>query len=183
MHDARAVDVSAPGRGDDFADAPLGVAGKERPNVLSHPGPADFACDAIRILGGCELEDQDQVRLIDLRDAGSECPCIDHELHPLSRRLDGRVRHRLAEMEVVGDDVHQVDATGSSGSPSSQNLYRGATGEVPTVVRMSMDKQEQLEQHMLLLVDAALRDGRPEDEIRKIVAEALRSDAVTQRAA
>ena len=48
---------------------------------------------------------------------------------------------------------------------------------------MSMDKQEQLEQHMLLLVDAALRDGRPEDEIRKIVAEALRGDDAAQRAA
>ena len=48
---------------------------------------------------------------------------------------------------------------------------------------MSMDKQEQLEQHMLLLVDAALRDGRSDVEISKLVTEAQRRDDDVQRAA
>ena len=46
-----------------------------------------------------------------------------------------------------------------------------------------MHKQEQLEQHMLLLVDAALRDGRSDVEISKLVAEALRRDTDVRRAA
>ena len=46
-----------------------------------------------------------------------------------------------------------------------------------------MDRQEQLEQHMLLLVDAALRDGRSDDEISKLVAEALRRENDVRRAA
>jgi hypothetical protein len=73
-------------------------------------GSANFACDAIRVLGCRELENQDQVRLIDLRDTGREPACIDHELHSLLRCLDGRVRHRFAQTEVVDDNVHQVDA-------------------------------------------------------------------------
>ena len=46
-----------------------------------------------------------------------------------------------------------------------------------------MDKQEQLEQHMLLLVDTALRDGRSDAEISKLVTEAQRRDDDVQRAA
>jgi hypothetical protein len=48
---------------------------------------------------------------------------------------------------------------------------------------MSRQEQEQLEQHMLLMVDAALRDGRSEVEISKLVAEALHSDIDVRRAA
>jgi len=48
---------------------------------------------------------------------------------------------------------------------------------------MSTHKQEQLEQHMLLMVDGALRDGRSEVEISKLVDEALRRDDAARRAA
>jgi len=49
------------------------------------------------------------VGLVDLYDAGSERACIHHELHPLPRRLDGRVTQRIAQAEVVDDDMHDAD--------------------------------------------------------------------------
>jgi hypothetical protein len=57
-----------------------------------------------------ELQNQDQVRLIDLRDTSRERAGVDHELHALPRPLDGRIGHRFAQTEVVDDNVQEVDA-------------------------------------------------------------------------
>jgi hypothetical protein len=97
-------------RGDHFGDASLGAAGEQRRDVLPHPGSANLARNAIRVLRCRELQDQDQMRLIDLRDSRREGARIDHELHPLPRRLDSRIGHGLAQTEVVDDNVQGVDA-------------------------------------------------------------------------
>jgi hypothetical protein len=101
-------------RSDHFANTALRIAGEERPDVLSHPGSANLARDTNRVLGGRELEDQDQVRLIDLRDTSRERACIDHKLHPVPRRLDGSVGHRFAQTEVVDDNVQQLEVNACS---------------------------------------------------------------------
>ena len=41
--------------------------------MLSHPRPTDLAGDTIRVFRRRELENQDQVGLIDLRDVSGEC--------------------------------------------------------------------------------------------------------------
>ncbi len=87
--------LSSFSRGDHFAEAALGVAGEKRPDVLSHPGSAGLARDPIRVFRSVELEDQDQVCLVDLRDASRERTCIDDEPHALPRCLHGCVCHRL----------------------------------------------------------------------------------------
>ena len=79
-------------------------------HVLPHPWSPNFSGDAIRILRCRELENQDQVRLVDLRDTSRERACVDHELHAVPRRLNGRSRHRFAQTEVVDDNVQQLDA-------------------------------------------------------------------------
>ena len=89
------VHFSGFSRGDHFADAALGFAGEERPDVLSHPWSADFACDAIRVFRPGELEDQDQMCLIDLRDASRERTCIDNKPHTFPRCLHGCVCNRV----------------------------------------------------------------------------------------
>lgn len=93
------------GRGDHFADAALRVAGEQRPDVLAHPRSADLTRHAIRVLRRRELENQDQVRLVDLRDAGPECACSSREPYTLAQRLDGRVSYRIAQPKVIDDDV------------------------------------------------------------------------------
>ena len=82
-------------RGDHFADAALGVASEERPDVLSHPWSAHVARNAIRVFRPGELEDQDQMSLIDLRDASRERACIDDKPHTRPRCLHGCVCHRV----------------------------------------------------------------------------------------
>src|SRR5437762_7164597 len=88
-------------RSDDFADAAFGVAVEERCEVVAHPGAADFACDAISVLWRVEVEQQDEVRVVDLGHAGCEPACVDH----LSRRVlecfPGRVGHGIAKVEVM----------------------------------------------------------------------------------
>jgi hypothetical protein len=103
------VALSGRGRGDHVADAALGVGREQRPDVLAHPRPADLARHAVSVARLRELEDQDEVRLVDLRDASGECARIDREPHPLLQRLDGGVGDRSAKTEVVDDDVHGAD--------------------------------------------------------------------------
>ena len=82
-------------RGDHFADAALRVAGEERSDVLSHPRSAHIARDAISVFSRGELEDQDQMRLINLRDTSRERTCIDDKPHTRPRCLHGCVCHRV----------------------------------------------------------------------------------------
>ena len=63
-------------RGDHFANAALRIAGEERADVLSHPGRANLARDAIRVFRCRELQDQDQMRVIDLRNTRGERPRV-----------------------------------------------------------------------------------------------------------
>src|SRR5205085_10560195 len=55
-----------------FAHAALAVAGKQRRDVLAHPGPTDLARDTSRIFRGGEREDEDEVRVLDPCDLGRE---------------------------------------------------------------------------------------------------------------
>jgi hypothetical protein len=48
---------------------------------------------------------------------------------------------------------------------------------------MTQRETEAERQHMLLMVDSALRAGRTEDEVREIVDEAVEADAEIDRAA
>ena len=87
--------------------------------MLSHPWPADLARNAIRVFRPGELEDQDQMCLIDFRDASRERTCIDDKPHTLPRCLHGCVCHRVPEAEVVDDDVHNSMAQLSAVSPGA----------------------------------------------------------------
>jgi hypothetical protein len=100
-------------RCDHFADAALRVACEERPDVLSHPRPADLPRDAVRVFRRGELEDQDEMPLVHSCDPSRERACIDDKLHPLRRCLHGRIRHRIAEVKMVDHDVHKVDLIGA----------------------------------------------------------------------
>jgi hypothetical protein len=75
--------------------------------VLSYPGRANFARDAIRVSRCRELQNQDQMRVIDLRNTRGERPRVDDKLHTLPCRLHGRIGHRFAQAEVVDDNVHR----------------------------------------------------------------------------
>ena len=69
----RVFTLSGFSRGDHFADAAHYVSpARSGPDVLSHPWSADLARNAIRVFRPGELEDQDQMGLIDLRDASRE---------------------------------------------------------------------------------------------------------------
>ena len=75
--------------------------------MLSHPGRANFARDAIRVFRCRELQNQDQMRVIDLRNTRGERPRVDDKLHTFPRRLHGRIGYRFAQAEVVDDNVHR----------------------------------------------------------------------------
>jgi hypothetical protein len=104
------VAPSGLGGGNHFADAAIGVAGEQRSDVLPHPRSTDLAGDAIRVLRCRELENQNQVRLVDLRHPRRERTRIDHELHPRPRRVDGRIGDRFAQTEMIDHNVHDFDA-------------------------------------------------------------------------
>jgi len=53
----------------------------------------------------------------------------------------------------------------------------------PGAYREGMRKDEKNEQHLLLMVEAALRDGRSEQEIAAIVDDAAQADAELDAAA
>jgi hypothetical protein len=90
--------------------------------VLSHPWSADLACNAIRVFRPGELEDQDQMCLIDLRDASRERTCIDNKPHTFLRCLHGCVCHRVTQAEVVDDDVHRADPSAAPRRPAQASL-------------------------------------------------------------
>jgi len=48
-------------RRDDLADAALRAAREQRQDAFAHPRLADLGGDPVRVLGGCELEDQYEV--------------------------------------------------------------------------------------------------------------------------
>lgn len=100
-------------RGDHFAYAALRIACEERPDVLSHPRPADLPRDAVRVFRRGELEDQDQMPLGHFCDPSRERARIDDTLHPLRRCPHGPIRHRIAEVKMVDHHVHKVDLIGS----------------------------------------------------------------------
>ena len=82
--------------------------------MLPHPRSANLARDAIGVVGSRELQDQDEVPVIDLRNTRGERSRIDNKPHSLTCRLHGRLRHRLSEAEVVDDNVHRSKLPRSS---------------------------------------------------------------------
>lgn len=79
--------------------------------MLAHPRPADLARHAVGVARLRKLEDEDEMGLVDLRDASGERARIDREPHPVVQRVEGRLGDRLAKTEVIDDDVHGADPT------------------------------------------------------------------------
>lgn len=75
--------------------------------MLLHPRAADLARDPIRVLGRLEVEDEDQVRVVDPDETGGEPSGVDHPLQPRPCSSHRFVTDRLAQVEVVDDDVHE----------------------------------------------------------------------------
>jgi hypothetical protein len=94
--------------GDNFADAAFRIACEKRHDVLAHPGPANIACDSIRVFRLGEQEDQDEMPVIDLRDLSRERARIDDKPHSFPRCLRGRVGERVAQVQVIDDDMHEA---------------------------------------------------------------------------
>jgi limonene-1,2-epoxide hydrolase len=65
------------------------------------------------------------VPLVDLRHATGEPAGIDHEPHPVPKRLDRRIGERLAKPQMIDDHVHRADATGSGVSESMLAVVSG----------------------------------------------------------
>lgn len=101
-----AAGSSGLGRGDHLTDAAVGVACEQRPNVLSHPRSSDRLRHAIRVARFGELEDQDDVPLVDLRDARRKCAGTDSKLDPLLQHLDGRSADWVTQSKMVDDEMH-----------------------------------------------------------------------------
>ena len=58
--------------------------------------------------------------VIDLGDLGRERARVDDTLHPVARRTYRRVRQRLAQVQMVDDDVHRSKST-----PGGAPLFKG----------------------------------------------------------
>jgi len=84
--------------------------------VLPHPGSADLASDPIRVFGGLELQDQDEMPLVDLDDARSEGARVDDHPNSIRHRAQGRIGRRIPQAQVVDDDVHRRNLTGTAAS-------------------------------------------------------------------
>src|SRR5829696_3718873 len=100
--------------GDDFADAAFRAALEQGDDVLAHPGTAHLARDAIGVFCARKGEYQDQVLLADHRDVGSDPAGIDDALDDVLQLVSSRLRERVAQAQVVDDDMHAADATGAS---------------------------------------------------------------------
>jgi len=79
--------------------------------VLAHPRSSDLARNAICVFRQGEQEDEDQVRIVNLRNMSREPARIDNSLHGLASCLHRRVGHWVAQVQVVDDDVHEPDLT------------------------------------------------------------------------
>jgi hypothetical protein len=75
------------------------------------------------------IQDQDQMSLIDLRDASRERACIDDKPHTRPRCLHGCVYHRVTQTEVVDDDVHQADPIPAPRRPAQASLANAGPGD------------------------------------------------------
>jgi hypothetical protein len=97
--------------------------------VLSHPGSANLAGDAIGVLRGGEHEKQYQMRPVDLRDVRLARTCVDNEVHGFSRRLHGGVGYWVAQIQMVDDHVHHatlIAVVGVDGLSGRQPLGRSS---------------------------------------------------------
>jgi hypothetical protein len=79
--------------------------------VLAHPRSSDLARNAICVFRQGEQEDEDQLRIVNLRNMSREPARIDNSLHGLASCLHRRVGHWVAQVQVVDDDVHEPDLT------------------------------------------------------------------------
>lgn len=79
--------------------------------MLAHPRSSDLARNAICVFRQGEQEDEDQVRIVNLRNMSREPARIDNSLHGLASCLHRRVGHWVAQVQVVDDDVHEPDLT------------------------------------------------------------------------
>src|SRR5215207_7439868 len=100
--------------GDDFADPAFRAALEQGDDVLAHPGTAHLARDAIGVFCARKGEYQHQVLLADHRDVGSDPAGIDDALDDVLQLVSSRLRERVAQAQVVDDDMHAADATGAS---------------------------------------------------------------------
>ena len=74
-------------RRDDLADAALRAAREQRQDAFAHPRPADIGGDPVRVLGGCELEDQHEVCVVDSDDSRCRRAGVPDARHNVAARL------------------------------------------------------------------------------------------------
>lgn len=74
--------------------------------MLPHPGSSDISCDSTGVLDRGEQENEDEMRLVDLHDVSREPTPVDDLLHHVLRGANLLLRKRIAEAQMVDDDVH-----------------------------------------------------------------------------
>jgi hypothetical protein len=72
-------------------------------------------CDSCGVFGPVEHEDEDEVPVVDLGDMSGTAAGIDDIPHRVLRHLDDLRRHRVAQMEMVHNDVHRPTVSGFRG--------------------------------------------------------------------
>jgi hypothetical protein len=98
-------------RRDDLADAAFRAAREQRHDVLAHPRAADLGGYTVGVLGGCELEDEDEVRVVDPNDLRGCRACVDDARRKVAERLRRLLGERVAQVQMVDDDRHAADPT------------------------------------------------------------------------
>jgi len=74
--------------------------------MFAHPRPADLGGDPVRVLGGCELEDQHEVVVVDPDDSHGCRAGVPDARHDLVARLLRLGGERVAQVKVVHHDRH-----------------------------------------------------------------------------
>ena len=93
---------------DDLADAALRAAREQRQDAFAHPRPADIGGDPVRVLGGCELEDQHEVCVVDPDDSRCRRASVPDARHNVAARLLRLRGERVAQVQMVDHDRHRA---------------------------------------------------------------------------
>ena len=92
---------------------------------------SDVARNTFGVVRSGEREDEDEMKVIDFGDLGRERAGVDDTLHPGARCTHRRVRQRLAQLQMVDDDVHDRTLP-RRGSTTGGAQRRRATDDLDT---------------------------------------------------
>jgi hypothetical protein len=73
-------------------------------------GPPTWAAHG-GVLSRCELEDQDEVRVVDRKDLRGCRACVEDARRTFAERLRRILRERVAQVQMVDHDRHAADPT------------------------------------------------------------------------